>query len=119
MHVRADLLIFRILEWANARSCISSSNDHEIGLICTIMHESRSSPLIALGAEVRGARQRLGLSQEELALAAGVSTRSVHAIENGKPTVRADVLIRLLSALGYELTIRPRHTEPRGTADQS
>jgi len=83
------------------------------------MHEDRSTQLVALGAELRVARQRLGLRQDELALAAGISTRSVHAIENGKPTVRADVLVRLLSALGYELTIRPRQTGPGALAEQS
>ncbi len=48
-------------------------------------------------------RERLGLRQDEVALAAGVSTRVVHQIENGKPTSRLDSLIPVLDALGIEL----------------
>lgn len=56
-----------------------------------------------IGARVRGARARAGLRQDELAFAAGVSTRLVHAIEVGKPTVRVDGLVRVLGALGLTL----------------
>lgn len=56
-----------------------------------------------IGARVRGARARAGLRQDELAFAAGVSTRLVHAIEVGKPTVRVDGLIRVLGTLGLSL----------------
>lgn len=51
-------------------------------------------------------RERLGLRQDEVALAAGVSTRVVHQIENGKPTSRLDSLIPVLDALGIELEAR-------------
>ena len=36
--------------------------------------------------------QELGMRQDELALAAGVSTRAIHQIENGKPTSRLDTV---------------------------
>lgn len=71
------------------------------------MHrESGLSALIAV--EVRRVRHEQNLRQDELALAAGVSVRSVHQIEAGKPTTRLDVLERVLSALGLTLDVKSR-----------
>jgi y4mF family transcriptional regulator len=61
-----------------------------------------------VGSTVREQRERTGLRQDELALAAGVSTRVVHQIEHGKPTSRLDSIIAVLDALGLELKISPR-----------
>jgi HTH-type transcriptional regulator/antitoxin HipB len=62
---------------------------------------------------VRDARKELGLRQDELALAAGVSTRAIHQIENGKPTSRLDILSRVLDVLGLALTVIERsHARP-------
>jgi y4mF family transcriptional regulator len=61
-----------------------------------------------IGRCAREAREALGLRQDELALAAGVSTRLVHTIETGKPTSRLDSLERILAALGLTLEVRPR-----------
>jgi len=58
-----------------------------------------------IGARVRQARQELGMRQDELALAAGVSTRAVHQIESGKPTSRLDTILPVLAALGLKLRI--------------
>jgi HTH-type transcriptional regulator / antitoxin HipB len=69
--------------------------------------QSRLAPLIA--AEVRRARSDQALLQSELALAAGVSVRTVHEIEAGKPTIRLDVLERVLIALGLTIEVTPRH----------
>lgn len=57
------------------------------------------------GAVLRRRRQELGLRQDELAALAGVSTRSVHAVESSKPTVRLDVLTSIVSVLGLELVL--------------
>lgn len=57
------------------------------------------------GSAVRTRRRDLGLRQDELAALAGVSTRSVHALESSKPTVRLDVLAAIISVLGLELVI--------------
>jgi y4mF family transcriptional regulator len=62
----------------------------------------------ALGLEVRRARRRLGLDQDELAFAAHVSPRTVFAIEKGKPTARIDMLVRVLAAVGLKLTTESR-----------
>jgi HTH-type transcriptional regulator / antitoxin HipB len=59
----------------------------------------------SIGASVRRARQELGMRQDELALAAGVSTRAVHQIENGKPTSRLDTVFPVLAALGLKFRI--------------
>jgi y4mF family transcriptional regulator len=60
-----------------------------------------------LGAIVVRERNRLGLRQDELALAAGVSTRVVHQIENGKGTSRLDSIVAVLSVLGLTLEVTP------------
>jgi HTH-type transcriptional regulator / antitoxin HipB len=59
----------------------------------------------SIGARVRRAREELGMRQDELALAAGVSTRAIHQIENGKPTSRLDTVFPVLAALGLKFWI--------------
>jgi HTH-type transcriptional regulator/antitoxin HipB len=59
----------------------------------------------SIGTTVRRARQDLGMRQDELALAAGVSTRAVHQIESGKPTSRLDTILPVLAALGLKLRV--------------
>jgi transcriptional regulator with XRE-family HTH domain len=71
------------------------------------MHSELSSASL-IAAEVRRARHEQKLRQDELALAAGVSVRSVHQIEAAKPTMRLDVLQRVLSALGLSINVAPR-----------
>ncbi len=58
-----------------------------------------------LGATVRRRREALGLLQVELAELAAVSTRFVHMLEAGKPTVRLDKVLAVLGVLGLELWI--------------
>lgn len=67
------------------------------------MHE-RSLQAVLAGA-VRRRREALGLSQEELAELAGCSTRFVHTVEAGKPTLRLETLLRVLQALGLRLEL--------------
>ncbi len=59
-----------------------------------------------IGKRVREERRRQGIDQRTLALVANVAVRSVHRVENGEPTVRLDVLTRILAALGLELDVR-------------
>ncbi len=59
--------------------------------------------MLRIAERVREARAQTGLRQDELAFAAGVSTRLVHAIEAAKPTVRLDGLVRVLGVLGLTL----------------
>ena len=67
-----------------------------------------------IGRRVREAREALGLRQDELALAAGVSTRTVHQVESGKPTSRLDTLEHVLGALGLRLEVGERHAGRQG-----
>jgi len=54
---------------------------------------------------VRARRTKLGLKQQELAELAGCSTRFVHTVEAGKPTIRLDKLLDVLDVLGLRLTV--------------
>ena len=71
--------------------------------------------LSAIARRVREERKRQGLDQEQLALVANVGVRTVHRIEHAEETVRLDVLLRVLVALGLELRVG-RRGEPRGSA---
>lgn len=59
----------------------------------------------ALGAAVLAARNKLGLTQPQLALAAGVGVRFVVELEAGKPTVRLETVLKVLHALGGTLAV--------------
>lgn len=58
-----------------------------------------------LGDALRRARKQLGLTQPRLALAAGVGVRFIVDLEAGKPTVRLEQVLRVIDALGGELTL--------------
>jgi HTH-type transcriptional regulator / antitoxin HipB len=53
-----------------------------------------------LGDALRSARKRLGLTQPQLALVAGVGVRFIVDLEGGKSTVRLDSVMRVIDALG-------------------
>lgn len=53
-----------------------------------------------LGEALRSARKQLGLTQPQLALAAGVGVRFIVDLEGGKPTVRLDSVLRVIEVLG-------------------
>jgi y4mF family transcriptional regulator len=57
-----------------------------------------------LGQSLRAARRQLGLTQAQLALAAGVGLRFIVELEAGKPTLRLEHVLRVINALGGELT---------------
>ena len=58
-----------------------------------------------LGDALRAARKQLGLTQPQLALAAGVGVRFIVDLEAGKPTVQLQQVLRVIDALGGELAI--------------
>ena len=58
-----------------------------------------------LAQAVRERREQLSLGQAELAELAACSTRFVHTLEAGKPTVRIDKLLDVLHVLGLRLTV--------------
>ncbi|HET8776293.1 MAG TPA: helix-turn-helix domain-containing protein [Candidatus Limnocylindria bacterium] len=60
------------------------------------------------GRLLRSARRRAGLTQRELASAAGVPQATVGRIEAGTVSPRMDTLATLLGAAGAELAVAPR-----------
>jgi len=58
-----------------------------------------------LGHALRAARKQLGLTQPQLALAAGVGVRFIVDLEAGKPTVRLEHVLRVIDALGGEMQL--------------
>lgn len=69
----------------------------------------------SLGQALRATRKRLGLTQTDLALAAGVGLRFVVELEGGKPTVRLEQVLRVVDALGGSLTLTGLDAEPDQT----
>lgn len=58
-----------------------------------------------LGRALRGARKQLGLTQPQLALAAGVGVRFIVDLEAGKPTLRLANVLQVIDALGGEVQL--------------
>ena len=75
-----------------------------------------TTPFVDIGEAIRTARRGIGLTQPELAAAAGVGLRFLVELERGKPTVRLDRMLAVLYALGLELQIAPRGRSPSGAA---
>ena len=58
-----------------------------------------------IGRTVRQRRRDLGIDQATVAALAGVSRKVVSEIERGKPTIRIDVLTKVLETLGLHLEV--------------
>jgi y4mF family transcriptional regulator len=58
------------------------------------------------GAALRRSRKTIGLTQAELALAAGVGLRFVGEVEAGKPSAQLGRVMQLIEALGGSLVLR-------------
>jgi HTH-type transcriptional regulator/antitoxin HipB len=71
-----------------------------------LMHD-RASQSVVWGEEIRRRRVELGLHQDELAALAGVSTRFVHTLEQGKPSLQLDKILAVLGQLGLDLVLEP------------
>ena len=66
-------------------------------------------PRVDVGRELRDARRRAGLTQRDLARAAGTSQATVSAYEAARKTPSVATLDRLLDACGASLEVgRPR-----------
>ena len=58
-----------------------------------------------MGKALRGARKKLGLTQAQLALAAGAGVRFIVDLEAGKPTLRLETVLRVIDSLGGEINL--------------
>lgn len=60
-----------------------------------------------LGKQIRHTRRALNMRQDELASVAGLSTRALSSIENGKQTAQLGLVLNVLNALGITITLTP------------
>jgi transcriptional regulator with XRE-family HTH domain len=60
------------------------------------------SPMAGIGTNLRAARERLGLSQEQVANRCGVHATEVSRIEGGKRDPRVSTVVRLARAVEVE-----------------
>ena len=60
---------------------------------------------IELGQVIRTERKRLGVTQKELAMAAGTGLRFLIELERGKPTSQLAGAFKVLQALGIKLAV--------------
>ena len=65
-----------------------------------------------LGNLVRGTRNALGLTRENLALASGTGLRFIIDLERGKPTCQLAKALAVLEALGVQVTLSPPAIAP-------
>lgn len=71
-------------------------------------HRGDDPDALALGDTVRSTRVASGLTQDQLALAAGVGRDTVIAIESGRDSVRLGNALRVLKALGLQIVSQER-----------
>ena len=67
-----------------------------------------------LAAAVRSARERMGLTQAQLARRASVGLKFLYELESGKDTLRADKVIDVLEVLALQLVVVPRGVAVNG-----
>ncbi len=63
------------------------------------------------GAAIRRERRARRLSQEDVAMSAGVGLRFVHDLERGKPTVELERALRVAAAVGLTLKVEGSVTD--------
>jgi y4mF family transcriptional regulator len=72
-----------------------------------------------LGDALRAARKQLGLTQPQLALAAGVGVRFIVDLEAGKTTLRLENVLRVIDALGGEVQLMGLPASPAANQPKS
>ncbi|MEO3933475.1 helix-turn-helix domain-containing protein [Micrococcaceae bacterium Sec7.4] len=60
----------------------------------------------SIGAGIRSARKDAGITQEDLAHLAGISVRTVRAIETGTGNPSLQAVVAVSDVLGLRLTVR-------------
>ncbi|KXB54657.1 DNA-binding helix-turn-helix protein [Corynebacterium sp. DNF00584] len=64
--------------------------------------------MLDLGAQLAARRRELGILQQQLADAAGISRSTLHTIEHGGTGVRWEKVVAVADALGLEMTFTQR-----------
>ena len=67
----------------------------------------KTTSMADIAGIVRRERKRQGATQIELSQVANVGIRFLRDVEDGKPSVHFDKLMRVLSVLGITVDIRP------------
>lgn len=67
-----------------------------------------------LGQILKGVRKDLGLTQEQLGRKVGFHQKEISKMEKGMSRTTVDRLFRLLSALEFEIVVRPRDAKLEG-----
>lgn len=62
---------------------------------------------VELIGKLIAAREAKGMTQEQLAEAAGIKQSAIARLENLKATPQIDTLFKMLTPIGYKLTIVP------------
>ena len=88
---------------APTRSSVPARDQAELQVVTT--NHGAIHSVADLGAALRTERKALGLTQADLALAAGVGLRFVVELEAGKPTVQLMRVLRVIAALGGTLRL--------------
>jgi len=65
----------------------------------------------AFGEAIKARREERRLTQEDVALSAGVGVRFIHDLEHGKPTAELELALRVAAALGLALRIDDRYSQ--------
>jgi HTH-type transcriptional regulator / antitoxin HipB len=63
------------------------------------------APYQQLGAAIRAERERLSITQQQLAELAGCGLTFVNQLERGKPGVRLEKLVQVLTVLGLSFAL--------------
>jgi len=61
--------------------------------------------VLSIGAGIRSARKDAGITQEDLAHLAGISVRTVRAIETGTGNPSLQAVVAVSDVLGLRLTV--------------
>jgi transcriptional regulator with XRE-family HTH domain len=61
-----------------------------------------------IGALIRARRMELGMTQEEVALVSQLTPRIMSELERGKRTAQFATVLRVLSAVGLDVYVKPR-----------
>ncbi|MCP0913030.1 MULTISPECIES: helix-turn-helix transcriptional regulator [Legionella] len=64
-----------------------------------------------IGHFIRRVRKKLGVTQKDLALAAGTGLRFIIELENGKPTCQIGKVLQVLQVLGIQLHLSHSEVE--------
>jgi HTH-type transcriptional regulator / antitoxin HipB len=72
-----------------------------------------------LGAALKSARIRQGLTQTDAAASVGLKQKTVSSLENVGARTSVDTLYKMLSALGLELVIREKEQGDSSAGDRS